>query len=211
MSTPASVRRLSRVDLPALVYPTIDTLASPLRRRPLRWRSRVSASDVRSASSLRDPAHDASSVDLHLRLAAAEPRADAAALLGEVRALAASEARQSIAQQRELDLRLALLGPGVLAEDVEDHRGAVDRGAAEQAFEVELLGRGELVVEHDGVGVDRETDLLELFGFALADVPRVIGSVAALDEPVDDVGAGGVDQQLELVEAGVDGFVVLPG
>ncbi len=62
----------------------------------------------------------------------------------------------------------------------------------------------QFVVEHDGVGVDGEADLLELVDLALADVPRVIGRVAALHEAFDDVGTGGVDEQFELVEARVD-------
>ena len=98
----------------------------------------------------------------------------------------------------------------VLGEDVEDHGRAVDRRAAEQLLEVELLGRRQLVVEHDRVGVDRQAQLAQLLGLALADVPRVVGRRPALHEAADDIGAGGVDQQFELVEAGVDlGLVVV--
>ena len=70
-----------------------------------------------------------------MRAAAARRR-----LLGERRALA-PEAGQPVAEQGQLDLGLALLAVGVLGEDVEDHRGAVDGGAAEQLLEVALLGR----------------------------------------------------------------------
>ena len=100
---------------------------------------------------------------------------------------------------------------GVLAEDVEDHGGAVDRRAPEQLLQVVLLRRRQLVVEHDGVGVDGEAQLLELLDLALADVPGVIGRVAPLHDPLDDVGAGGVDEQGELVEAGLDVLVVVSG
>ena len=93
-----------------------------------------------------DAALDAAAVDLELGLAGATgadagaARRHAAALLGERRALAA-EAGQPVAEQGQLDLGLALLAVGVLGEDVEDHRGAVDGGAPEELLEVALLGR----------------------------------------------------------------------
>ena len=121
-----------------------------------------------------------------------------------------AQARQPVAQQRQLDLGLALERVRVLGEDVEDHRRAVDRRAAQQLLEVELLCRRQFVVEHDRVGVDGDADLLELLGFALADVPRVV----SLSRPCTtrhDIGAGGVDEQLELVEAGVDRRLVDSG
>ena len=160
---------------------------------------------------LGDPAHDPPTVDLELGLAAAEAGADAAALLRQVGGATAAQARQPVAQQRQLDLGLALERVRVLGEDVEDHRRAVDRRAAEQLLEVELLCRRQFVVEHDGVGVDGDADLLQLLGLALADVPRVVGRVATLHDTRHDVGAGGVDEQLELVEAGVDRRLVDSG
>ena len=69
----------------------------------------------------------------------------------------AAQAGQPVAQQGQLHLGPALGGAGVLGEDVEDHRGAVDGRPAEDLLQVALLGRGELVVEDHGVGVDRQT------------------------------------------------------
>ena len=89
----------------------------------------------------------------------AEPGADAAALLRQLGGGAAAQPGQAVAQQGQLDLRLALEGVGVLGEDVEDHRGAVDRRAPEQLLQVVLLRRRELVVEHDRVGVDGQAQL----------------------------------------------------
>ncbi len=91
------------------------------------------------ALELVDAAHEAATVDLELGLARA-PGADATALLAE-RAALAPQAGQPVAELGQLDLRLALLAVGVLGEDVEDHRGAVDRRAAQQLLQVELLGR----------------------------------------------------------------------
>ena len=102
---------------------------------------------------------------------------------------------QPVAQQGQLDLGLALLAGGVLGEDVEDHRGAVDGRAAEDLLEVALLGRAELVVEDDGVAVDRLRRVAQLLGLALADVGGRVGRLAALHDAVDHVGAGRVDQR----------------
>jgi hypothetical protein len=71
---------------------------------------------------------DAAAVDLELRLARAEPRAEPTALSRQLRA-PASESGQPVPQERQLDLGAALLRAGVLGEDVEDDRGAVDRRA----------------------------------------------------------------------------------
>ncbi len=101
---------------------------------------------------LRHAPDQAPAVDLELGLARA-PGADAPGLLGQGQA-PAPQAGQAVAELGQLDLGLALLGRGVLGEDVEDHRRAVDGGAAEQLLQVAALGRRELVVEHDGVGVD---------------------------------------------------------
>ena len=61
----------------------------------------------------------------------------------------------------------------------------------------------ELVVEHDGVAVGLERDLAQLLGLALADVGGRVGRAAALHDAADHVGAGGVDEQRQLVEAGL--------
>ena len=156
---------------------------------------------------LGDAPHDPPAIDLELGLAAAEAGADAAPLLRQLGGRAAPQSRQAVAQERQLDLRLALERVGVLPEDVEDHRGPVDRGSAEQLLEVVLLGGRQLVVEHDRVGVDTDADLAQLLGLALADEPRVIGRVATLHEAGDFVGARGVDEQRQLVEARLGLFV----
>ena len=99
---------------------------------------------------------------------------------------AAAQARQPVAQLRELDLDRALLARRVLGEDVEDQRDAVDDVDREQLLEVALLRGRELVVEDDDVDVERVADLAQLLGLALADVRRGVGrraGVAARDAP----------------------------
>ena len=130
-------------------------------------------------------------------------------MLGQLRFGATTQTWEPISQQRQFDLCLALQGVRVLAEDVEDHRGAVQRRAPEQLLQVELLARLQLVVEHHGVGVDGEAELMQLLGLALADVPGVVGRISPLHHPADFVSPGRVDQQGELVEAGFDRLVVV--
>ena len=156
---------------------------------------------------LGDAALDPPPVDLELGLAAAEAGADAAALLREVGARAAAQPRQPVAQERQLDLGLALERVGVLGEDVEDHRGAVERGAPEQLLEVELLRRASSLSNTTVSASTARQSSLQLLDLALAEVERASRELAALLQPGDLVGTGGVDQQRELVEAGL-GVVV---
>ena len=185
------------------------TFCSRLRRRLLRCVGAMPVDVAQLGFELVDAPHETPPIDLELRLAGAAgtdagcARGHAARLLRQIPALAAN-ARQPVAQQRQLDLRLALLAVRVLGEDVEDHRGAVDRRASEQLLEVELLRRRQLVVEHDGVGVDRQRHFAELLGLALADVGRRVGAVPALHDTGHLVGTGGVHELRELVERRLD-------
>ena len=156
-----------------------------------------------------DAPHQPPPVDLELGLAGATGadagtarRRHAAGLLGQ-RLAPAPQPGQPVAQEGELYLGLALLAVGVLGEDVEDHRGAVDRRAPQQLLEVELLGRRELVVEHHGVAVGGDGQLPQLLGLALADVGGRVGCLATLRDAPDLVGPRGVDEQAELVEGSI--------
>src|ERR1019366_2462642 len=79
----------------------------------------------------RGPRPDPAAVGLDLRLArspGADPAAsgDPPARLPGQRLAPATEPGQQVFQLGQLDLRLALLAPGVLGEDVQDQRGPVD-------------------------------------------------------------------------------------
>ena len=131
-------------------------------------------------------------------------------LLGEL-ASPAAQTGQAVAQQSQLHLGLAFEAAGVLGEDVEDDGGAVDGRAAEDLLQVALLGRRELVVEDDGVGVDGQRELVELLGLAPADVGGRIGMVPTLDDAADDVGPGRPHQQSQFVEIALDRLGRRPG
>ena len=134
--------------------------------------------------------------------------ADTARLLGQ-RATLAPQPRQPVAEQGQLDLRLALLAVGVLGEDVEDHRGPVDRGAPEQLLQVELLGRAS--------ARRRTRRCRSRWHRPARGSPRPCPTRRRspgrgrppLHHPTDHVGAGGVDQQLQLVERRVHRLVVV--
>ena len=107
---------------------------------------------------------DATPVGLDLRLTGttatdALTAGDAATgLAGEV-ATPAAEALLHVAELRELDLGLALLGLRVLGEDVEDQPGAVDRLDLELVLEVAQLAGREVAVEDHRVGAGGLHDL----------------------------------------------------
>ena len=78
----------------------------------------------------------------------------AAGLPGQ-RLTPAAQPRQQVLQLRQLDLRLALLAAGVLGEDVQDQRGAVDDLHLHHALQRRSWLGGELAVADDGVGAGR--------------------------------------------------------
>ena len=99
----------------------------------------------------------------------------------------------------------------MLGEDVQDQAGAVEdlelaRGKgvdAGQVLEVAALGRCELVIEDDGVGVQGGGQLDDLAGLALADVGGGLGRVPDLDDPLHHVRPGGVGQEGQLLQGGL--------
>jgi len=153
-------------------------------------------------------AHQTAPVDLELGLTGA-PRPDATGLLAE-RAAPSSQAGQSVPQQRQLHLGLALGAAGVLSEDVEDHRRAIDGRAPEELLQVPVLRRGQLVVEDDRVDVEAPAQLGDLLRLAAPDERGGVGCVASLHHAPHDVGTGAVDEQGELVELVVHHLVGEP-
>ena len=112
----------------------------------------------------------------------------------------APQARESVPEEGQLDLGAALGGPGVLGEDVEDHRGAVDRRPPEQLLQVAMLRGRQLVVEDDGVRVEAAAQLGDLLGFAAPDEGGRVGGITTLHDAADDIGTGAVDQLGQFVQ-----------
>jgi len=105
---------------------------------------------------------------------------------------------QVVLELCELNLELALGRVGVVGEDVEDDRGAVDHRHAERLLEVALLARQELVVAGDQVGVRLRDRSLQRRELALAEVAVGIGLWPALGELARDRHAGGPEQLPQL-------------
>jgi hypothetical protein len=94
----------------------------------------------------------------------------------------AAHPREVVFELGELDLELSLGAVGVVGEDVEDHRGAVDHRDAERRLEVALLTRHELVVAGDEVRVLAADLILELSQLAPAQVAIGVRPLAPLGE-----------------------------
>jgi hypothetical protein len=145
-----------------------------------------------------DPVARQPAVGLDLRLARA-PGADPAPEPLEVGPEPAHP-RQVVLELGELHLELSLGAVGVVGEDVEDHRGAVDHRHAELGLEVSLLARGQLIVAGDQVGVHAVQRPLQLGELAATQVSVRIGLRPHLDHLTGRRDAGGAQQLLELGE-----------
>ncbi len=89
---------------------------------------------------------------------------------------------------------------GVVGEDVEDDRGAVDHRDVERRLQVALLARQQLVVAGDEVGAGPLDLRLQLVELAAPEVAVPVGSVADLDHLARGRDAGRPQQLLELGE-----------
>src|SRR5207253_1373189 len=112
----------------------------------------------------------------------------------------AFEARQQILQLRELDLHLRFGRTSTCRKDVEDQLGAIHDAHADVLLEIFTLGRAQLFVEYDEIGAIVLDGLLDLFGFAFADVELWSRLVDFLADPRDDASARGVHQLGQLGE-----------
>ena len=110
------------------------------------------------------------------------------------------QARQLVLELGELDLEAALVGAGMLREDVEDQPAAVDDLGPDDRFERALLLGSQLVVGDE----QREAGLglrgRQLGRAALAEVPLGIDVATVLPFRTDDLRAGRVGQARELGE-----------
>ncbi len=113
----------------------------------------------------------APALDLDLLLAETSPGphpTSPASDLAVVR-VRADESRQEVVQPGRLDLQPALVSPGVLGEDLEDHFCAVEHANLELELQVALLPRAQVVVADDKIECALELELAELIQLAHAD------------------------------------------
>src|SRR5690606_8923842 len=132
------------------------------------------------AAQLGDALVDASPVQLDLGLTGAAG-ADAltaghpATRLTGPRLTPPAQSREQVLELSQLDLGPTLTGLGVLGEDVEDQRGAVDHLDLDDVLQRPSLRRSELTVDDDRVRALRDHDVAQLLGLAAAEVCRRVG------------------------------------
>jgi hypothetical protein len=103
------------------------------------------------------PMDQSTSVNFQLRLTRS-PRTNTTRLLAE-RSPGSSKSGQSILQERQLYLRLSLRRAGILGKYVKDHCRPINRRTPKYLFQVALLRGRKIVLKHDGVGINGETDI----------------------------------------------------
>ena len=108
------------------------------------------------------------------------------------------QAGQLVLELGQLYLKTALVGLGVLGEDVENQARAVDDLGLDRFFQGTLLGRRKLVVGDQnrvaGLGLGRD----QLVDLAFADVVVGIQVAAVLPLRTHHLSAGGVGQACQL-------------
>ena len=164
-------------------------------RVPAAFEIRELASDAADALAHEPP------VDFELGFSLAEARSDATAhAMCCQMAPHATQARVEVLVLGELDLQTALATRCMQGKNVEDERRAVDDlyGLADDALEIALLRRRELVIEYDDVGMQVMHAPGELLGLAGADEGTWIGRVEPLGHRVDDLGTRRIGEALEL-------------
>ena len=155
------------------------------------------------------PLPDAAAVGLDLGLAgpagadATTASAGPAARLPGHRLTPTAQPRQHVLHLRQFHLRLALPAGGVLSEDVQDQRGAVDDLYLDDLLQRGQLGGAQFAVADDGVGAGGDDGLAQFGGLARTDVGRRVRLVPALDHALEDLRARGLGQRGEFGETGV--------
>jgi len=117
----------------------------------------------------------------------------------------ARQARQEILELRELDLHFRLGGLGPDGEDLQDQFSAVYNLAFQRPFKVSCLHGRELIVEDDDIDKTALDDMPHFLDLAFSEKPCGVFLFFFLNDARDDIGAGGIGQELEFVEILFDG------
>ena len=129
--------------------------------------------------------------------------ADAASEPGEVVAIS-GQPRQSVVELSEFDLKLPFFRAGTSRKDIENETCAVHDLGFEGLFEVACLAGRKFVIENDDVSAFDENCFLDLLDLSLPDVCGGIGTLAVLNDLVNDARAGGNCQLAQFVESTYD-------
>ena len=119
--------------------------------------------------------------------------ADAAAELRHLNA-ASGESRQHVVQLSELHLQLTFSGSRMLGKNIEDQLRSIDHSPLNNLFDIALLGRAEIVIEEQDIGVDRSGGSSNFLELASADQRCGIGTIAALQDFADHLRTGTLRQ-----------------
>ena len=156
---------------------------------------------LKLAANARDAlAHHAA---VHLQLAFALTEAGSHAASHAVRSEVgphAAQARVQVLVLGEAHLQAPLLGGGVQGEDVQNEGRTVDdlHGLVHDLLQIGLLGRCQLIVEDDEVGLARPCQLGDFVGLARADEGARVGRVQALGRRGHHIGSGRIGQTFQL-------------
>jgi hypothetical protein len=112
----------------------------------------------------------------------------------------AGEARQAVLELSQLDLQPPFVCGGAASEDIENERRAVDHLDIERAFQVALLRRGEVVVDHDDVVPGFFPAHSDLFQFPFTDVGAGQRMSELLRSRTDDLDIDGLGQASQLFQ-----------
>ena len=146
---------------------------------------------------------DAPPIDLEFGFARAA-RADAAA---ESRKIGADtdQIGLTVAQLRELDLKLSLSAARVSREDVENQHRAVDDRQRHDPLEILALTRAQIVEHQEQTGMKFGCAVGDLVRLAASHERRRIDRIATLHETVEHFCAGSFGERFELGELRLDG------
>ena len=170
---------------------------------PLAPRLTLPAQLLELALEPRHPVAGAPAVDLELLLARSAPT-DAARQARERAVGALRQARQPVAQLGELHLQLAVPGPRLLREDVEDQLGAIDHAQVEPIAEVASLGGRQVLIEDHEVHVVLEGSYHQVLEPPRSEQELRVDAVAVLGHHLHHLDARRARELLELFHLKLD-------
>ncbi len=192
------VRALKSVDLPALVYPTSETVGTGTDWRKERCSCRCPPHPLQIPFDLVNSLVNLALVRLQLGLSRTA-RPDSPTQAGQFHS-PPPQSRQPVVELGQLDLQLSLPGSRTAGEDIQDELGSVDDFAVEDALDVALLGRGKVVVEDHGVGPVPIQQSLQEIQLPFADQIRRVIAGPLLQQAGGHPGSGGGSQGSQLIQ-----------